>query len=227
MPAGRPHGKGSSSGSTDGRVGIDAVGPVYPPPSHKAPRVYERDRRYAVLVVDMLEDFIYGVLKCERMVPKIPNVVAVVQASRAKGVPVVYCNDSHKPSDFELNRWEAHAMRGTEGAQVIGELAPERTDHVVQKSSYSAFHATELDDVLRSLYGGKGANTLAIAGVTTDCCVRHTAADAFFRRYEVDVLHDGVDAFSQAQHEAGLDYVRYWYLCDVLSSKQFLGRLAP
>ena len=40
----------------------------------------------------MLEDFIYGVLKCDRMVPKIPNVAAVLDASRAKGIPVVYCN---------------------------------------------------------------------------------------------------------------------------------------
>lgn len=198
---------------------------VYPPSSYKAPRVYLRDRRYAVLVVDMLEDFIYGVLKCPRMVPKIPNVASVVDAARANGVPVVYCCDSHKPSDFELNRWKPHAMRGTKGAQVIKELAPRRSDYCVPKSTYSAFQQTELDDVLRSLYGGRGANTLAIAGVTTDCCVKHTAADAFFRRYEVEVVEDGVEAFSAAQHEVGLQYIRYWYLCNASSSRQLVNKL--
>ncbi len=204
----------------------EARGFVYPPSSYVAPRVFNRDRRYAVLVVDMLEDFIRGVLKCDRMVPKIPNVATVLDAARGNGVPVVYCNDSHKPSDFELNRWQPHAMRGTKGAQVIRELAPKGSDFVVPKSSYSSFQQTELDDVLRSLYGGRGANTLAIAGVTTDCCVRHTAADAFFRRYEVEVVGDGVEAFSDAQHEVGLQYIRYWYLCGVPTSAQLVKRLS-
>lgn len=203
---------------------LEAATSVYPPSSFKPPAVYDGARRYAVVVVDMLEDFIYGVLKCDRMVPKIPNVAALLDASRANGIPVVYCNDSHKPSDFELNRWEAHAMRGTKGAQVIPEIAPKGSDYVVPKSTYNSFHATELDDVLRSLYEGKGANTLVIAGVTTDCCVRHTAADAFFRRYEVEVVEDGVEAFSEAQHVAGLQYVRYWYLCGVTGSKELAKR---
>ena len=220
MPS--PHGHGRE-GRAMARA--EALELVYPPSSFRAPRVFRDDRRYAVLVVDMVEDFIRGVLKCARMVPKIPNVAAFLDASRAKGVPVVYCNDSHKPSDFELNRWKPHAMRGTKGAQVIRELAPRKADFVVLKSSYSSFHETELDDVLRSLYGGRGANTLVIAGVTTDCCVRHTAADAFFRRYEVEVLEDGVEAFSEVQHRVGLQYIRYWYLCGVSSSKQLLKEL--
>ena len=220
MPS--PHGHGKEG---EAMAEMEARLSVYPPSSFKAPRVYDADRRYAVVVVDMLEDFIYGVLKCDRMAPKIPNVASVLDAARAKGIPVVYCNDSHKPSDFELNRWDAHAMRGTKGAQVIQQLAPKRSDFVVPKSSYSSFHETELDDILRSLYGGRGANTLAIAGVTTDCCVRHTTADAFFRRYEVEVLEDGVEAFSQVQHEVGLQYIRYWYLCDVLSSNQLIKKL--
>lgn len=219
MPSSHGHGK-------EGRVmaELEAATSVYPPSSFKPPSVYKGERRYALLVVDMLEDFIYGVLKCDRMVPKVPTVAALLDASRSSGIPVVYCNDSHKPSDFELNRWEAHAMRGTKGAQVIPEVAPKGSDYVVPKSTYNSFHATELDDVLRSLYAGKGANTLVIAGVTTDCCVRHTAADAFFRRYEVEVVEDGVEAFSEAQHISGLQYVRYWYLCGVTGSKELVKR---
>lgn len=220
MPSEHGHGRDAKA-----LAEAEAALSVYPPSSFRPPSVYERDRRYAVLVVDMLEDFIRGVLACERMVPKIPNVASVLDAARASGVPVVYCNDSHKPSDFELSRWEPHAMRGTKGADVIRELAPKGSDYVVLKSSYSAFHETELDDVLRSLHGGRGANTLVIAGVTTDCCVRHTAADAFFRRYEVDVVGDGVEAFSEVQHQVGLQYVRYWYLCGAPDSRQVVARL--
>jgi nicotinamidase-related amidase len=198
---------------------------VYPASQRAVPRVYEGDRRYALLVVDMLEDFVRGSLACERIQNKIPNIAALLESARAGGIPVIFCCDSHKPSDFELYRWGPHAMRGTGGAEIIKELAPKKGDRVVIKSCYNSFENTELEDVLRSLYGGRGANTLAITGVTTDCCVLHTTAAAFFRRYEVQVVEDGVDAFDRAQHEAGLDYIRYWYLCDVLSHKRLMGRM--
>lgn len=198
---------------------------VYPRAAKASPRVYDGDRRYAVVVVDMLEDFIRGVLACPRMVPKVPNVAAVLDAARSNSVPVIFCNDSHKPSDFEMYRWGPHAMRGTKGAEVITELRPKKGDYVVQKGCYSSFHETELEDVLRSQYGGLGANTLAIAGVTTDCCVLHTSAEAFFRRYEVEVVEDGVDALNEAQHKAGLDYIRFWYLSDVLGHRKLIKKL--
>jgi nicotinamidase-related amidase len=220
MPS--PHGHGKEGRQ---KAEKEAKQLVYAAPDYVEPHTYSKDKRYAVLVVDMVEDFIRGVLKCDRMVPKIPNVVAVLDASRSAGIPVVYCNDSHKPSDFEMNRWQPHAMRGTKGAEVIHEITPHRSDRIVPKSNYSSFHDTELDDVLRSLYGGKGANTLVIAGVTTDCCVRHTAADAFFKRYEVKVIEDGVEAFSEVQHRAGIQYIRYWYLSDVSTSRQFVKEL--
>ena len=220
MPS--PHGQGREARLMAER---EAKGMVYAPSEYVEPHIYEKDRLYAVLVVDMIEDFIHGVLKCDRMIPKIPNVVSVLDASRSAGVPVVYCNDSHKPSDFEMNRWQPHAMRGTKGSEVIREITPHRSDRIVPKSGYSSFHDTELEDVLRSLYGGLGANTVVIAGVTTDCCVKHTAADAFFRRYEVKAIEDGVEAFSQVQHDVGLQYIRYWYLSDVSTAKQFAKEL--
>ena len=197
---------------------------VYPASTKSRPRVY-KDRRYAVLVVDMLEDFVRGKLACERIHEKIPNIAALLASARKEGVPVIYCCDSHKPSDFELYRWGPHAMRGTKGAEIIKELAPTKDDRVVLKSCYNSFENTELDDVLRSLYDGRGANTLAIAGVTTDCCVLHTTAAAFFRRYEVKVVEDGVDALSEAQHKAGLDYIRFWYLCEAVGHKELVGKM--
>ena len=65
MPS--PHGHGK-----EGKAMAEAeeLQSVYPASSFKAPHVYRDGRRDAVLVVDMLEDFIYGVLKTDRMVPK-------------------------------------------------------------------------------------------------------------------------------------------------------------
>src|SRR5438093_1535082 len=59
-----------------------------------APHVYNNDRRYAVLVVDMLHDFVYGKIKCDRAVPMIPRSGELIDSARGAGVPVLYSNDS-------------------------------------------------------------------------------------------------------------------------------------
>src|SRR5438552_16200212 len=52
-----------------------------------APHVYNNDRRYAVLVVDMMHDFVYGKIKCDRAYPMIPRSVEHIHTARSAGVP--------------------------------------------------------------------------------------------------------------------------------------------
>ena len=56
-------------------------------------------------------------------------------AARKNDVPVVYSIDAHYPQDVEVVRkWGNHAIKGTEGAQVIAELKPEECkDYIVEK----------------------------------------------------------------------------------------------
>jgi nicotinamidase-related amidase len=42
-------------------------------------------------------------------------------------------------------------------------------------------------------------------------CVRHTAADAFFRGYHITVAKDGTDAFTAQAHKQGLEYLENMY----------------
>ena len=42
-------------------------------------------------------------------------------------------------------------------------------------------------------------------------CVRHTDADAFFGGYKIIIAKDGVEAFTQEDHEQGLKYLGYVY----------------
>ncbi len=48
-----------------------------------APHVHDKDRRYAVLVVDMLNDFVYGKIKCDRAVPMIPRSGELIDSARS------------------------------------------------------------------------------------------------------------------------------------------------
>jgi len=166
----------------------------------------------AVLIIDMLNDFVTGDLKCERAKHIVPNLERLIESAHKYNIPVIYCNDAHYPEDFEvIEKWGKHAMKGTKGAEVIPELKPTEKDYVIEKRTYSSFYETGLDPLLKSLYKREGAKTLVLGGLHTNICVRHTAADAFFRGYKIIIAKDGVEAFTQEDNKQGLKYLEYVY----------------
>jgi nicotinamidase-related amidase len=172
----------------------------------------KRKPRYAILVNDMLNDFIHGKLKCDRAAQIIPKIKLLLEKARQKDIPVFYCNDEHLPTDtYELKLWGPHAMKETDGAKVINELKPSANDYIVPKRRYSSFDGTSLNGSLEGTYNGKGADTIIMTGVHAHICVKHTAYDAFVRGYNVIVAEDGVQAFTAEDHRAGLKYMKQNY----------------
>ena len=166
----------------------------------------------AVIIIDLLNDFVTGNLKTDRAKRVIPKLEKLIEAARKHNVPVIYSNDAHYPQDVEVvAKWGKHAIKGTKGAEVIPELKPTTKDYIVEKRTYSGFYETGLDPLLRSLYRGEGVKTVILGGLHTNICVRHTAADAFFRGYKIIIAKDGVEAFTQEDHEQGLKYLEYVY----------------
>ncbi|MGQ9641025.1 MAG: cysteine hydrolase family protein, partial [Candidatus Bathycorpusculaceae bacterium] len=177
----------------------------------------------AVIIIDMLRDFVTGELKCERAQRIVPNLKRLVEAARKHNIPVIYSNDAHYPQDHEVvQRWGKHAIKGTKGAEVIPELAPSAKDYIVEKRAYSGFFETGLDPLLRSLYKGEGVKTVILCGIHTNICVRHTAADAFFRGYKIIIAKDGVEAFTQEEHEQGLKYLRDVYNAKLMAVDEII-----
>jgi len=174
----------------------------------------------AVIIIDMLNDFVTGDLKCERAERIISNLKRLIEAAREKGVPVIYANDAHYPEDFEVvRRWGKHAIKGTPGAEVIPELKPAEKDYIIEKRTYSGFFETGLDPLLRSL----GVETVILCGLHTHICVRHTAADAFFRGYKIVIAKDGVESFTEKDHVEGLNYLRDVYGAELKSVDEIIG----
>jgi len=176
-------------------------------------------RASALLVTDMLNDFVHGALKCERAGTLIPVLQKLLAGARSTGVPIIYSNDAHLPVDVEMGVWGEHAMLGTEGAQVIDELAPQPGDFQIPKRTYSAFHGTGLDSVLRGLE----VDRVLLTGVHTHICGLHTAADAFFRGFKIAVITDAINAFSAEDHARGLEYLEKIYGAEMLTSEQVLA----
>jgi nicotinamidase-related amidase len=161
-------------------------------------------KKEALLVIDMLNDFVLSGAPLE--VPDTRKVAPVIRheidRARAEGRPVIYVCDAHEPDDKEFTKfsWPAHAVKGTRGAQVIEELKPSPGDIVIQKSTYSGFYGTALDETLKRL----GVGALRLTGCVTHICVLFTASDAVLRDYTVAVVADGVAGLAREDHEAAL-----------------------
>jgi nicotinamidase-related amidase len=179
------------------------------------------NKRYAILVIDMLNDFINGKLRLEGVEKIIPNIQNLLDFARLHDIPLVYCNDSHLPNDRELKIWGKHAIKGTKGSQVIKELKPTSKDHIITKNTYSAFFNTKLKDLLQSLYQGEGADSLIITGIHTDICVKHTVYDAFINGYDVTVVEDGVKALPSVDKRI-IKYMKEKYAIEVKKIKDIL-----
>jgi len=177
------------------------------------------NKKSAVVVVDLANDFVFsGGVIAEAGGPAyqvtaqliIPKLQRLLEAARKAGVTVVYATDSHVEGDTELKKWPPHAMRGTKLAEVVSELAPQPGDVVLGKQTYSPWLSTDIEKQLQD----RGIERLYITGLHTDCCARHTTADAFQRGYDLVWVTDALASFTEEAHKAGLEYFKTWYATD-------------
>jgi nicotinamidase/pyrazinamidase len=170
----------------------------------------------ALLAVDLQNDFMPdGNLP----VPDAYDVIPVVNALMEKFDFVVATQDWHPPDhgSFASNHeehevgeviewygldqilWPDHCVEGTEGADFVEGFDQEKVDEVVHKAtdprydSYSAFfdNGHKLATGLDSLLSDRGVDTVYIAGVATDYCVKYSALDARRLDLETYVVIDG------------------------------------
>lgn len=158
----------------------------------------------ALLIIDMLNDFVLEGAPLE--VPETRRIIPIIreeiEKARVEGRPVVYICDAHEKDDREFSKfgWPAHAVRGTRGAEIVDELKPQESDIIIEKTTYSGFYGTKLDETLKNLC----VSDLRLTGCVTHICVLFTASDAVLRNYKVAVVEKGVAGLSRDDHEAAI-----------------------
>jgi nicotinamidase-related amidase len=99
----------------------------------------------------------------------------LIERARSAHVPVIWIQHA----DEELKA-------GSEGWQIVAELAPVAGEAIVEKSYRDAFEGTDLEQVLSRLGVGK----LIVTGAQTDMCVRSTLHGALARGYDATLVSD-------------------------------------
>jgi nicotinamidase-related amidase len=174
--------------------------------------------RTALVLIDMQVDFaspdgaLGGAVDFSTVAPALAAAEALAASARTAGVAVVfvglrtaYLTDSpvwrermrRLGGDPESESGLCRA--GTPGADFFGPV-PIPGDTVVYKARYSGFYGTDLDEILKAL----GADTLVVAGLTTECCIDSTVRDAYHLDYHVFVAADACAAYEPLFHEGAL-----------------------
>lgn len=172
------------------------------------------EEAYALIIADMLNDFVNENAPLE--VPKARTIIDTIKKeikkARKNQIPIIYCCDAHKKDDREFQVWPRHAVKGTEGAQVIKQLEPRKEDYMIAKTSYSCFYKTSLDTLLKKL----GITGVIITGVVTNICVLYTAAEAYMRGYKITIPQSCVTALTQNEHQFALQQMKRIFHAEIV-----------
>lgn len=180
-----------------------------------------RGRRPALLVVDVQRSFADPNYLVNYHLPSDASAAvasattttqALVDAARAVDVPVVWVGLGTDPgTPWRASLWfrtgdpdaaygpDEPCVLGTPGAEWFG-LTPADDETQVVKRGYSGFRGTDLETALRAA----GVDWVAVAGLTSDCCVAATATDAFQLGWPVLVPTDATAAYDVTVNEAAL-----------------------
>jgi nicotinamidase-related amidase len=160
----------------------------------------------ALIVADMINDFIdpQGALYIgARGREIIPFVAAKIEEFRAAGDVVIFACDTHAPDDREFKYFRPHGVKGSWGSQVTPELPFKPGDHRVDKTRYSCFARTNLDDILKQ----EGVEAVEVVGVCTSICVMETVKELFDRDIPAVVYQEGVADFDPEAHAFALKHM--------------------
>lgn len=169
----------------------------------------------AVIVIDMIYDFVYGKFGGEGAQSIINNLVKFLKEAEENNIPIIFVEDSHSEKDTELDVWGEHAMEDSEGSERVNKLS--KTNGInISKNTFDAFYGTELEEVLKS----KDVDKVILTGVSTDICVQNTAAGAFYRGFDITVIEDCTAAISEEKHSDAIKYMKDIFGANITTYKE-------
>jgi len=179
----------------------------------------------ALLVIDLQRDFLdpqgYAAragVDVARLRTTIAPVRRLLAAARTGGMRVIFTREGHRPDladcpPAKLARSRAAGaeigsagplgrllVRGEWGHDLIEDMNLGVGEVVIDKPGYSAFHQTELDQILR----GSAIQTLIVCGVTTEVCVQSSVRAATDLGYHCITVGDACAASEPQLHQPAL-----------------------
>ncbi len=164
------------------------------------------------MVVDMQKDFVDGSLGTEEARAIVPRVLAKMKDFEG---PVLFTQDTHGEDYLETQEGRnlpvRHCIRGTEGWEIVAEVARARQGQVIQKDT---FGARDLPGVLLDMDQDDPIRSITLIGLCTDICVISNAMliKAFLPEVEIRVDASCCAGVTPQSHRTALEAMK---ICQV------------
>jgi nicotinamidase-related amidase len=182
--------------------------------------------KVAVLTNDLQYEFTYKISKSpEELEEKLTKFNEFLNGIRNLNHQVIHLQLINDPNDpavqkrYKNREGGIPALAGRPENQILKTIS-HPSDIVVVKGRDTGFYNNDLDGILKKL----GVNSVIVTGLQTHVCVQTTAADAYFRGYNVWVPSDGVFAPSIDDTNRALEWLAN-YCATVASSSEILALL--
>lgn len=183
-------------------------------------------RNSALVVVDMLYDFIDGSLACQNADNAVKETLKFID-SQTKGqggedheildtFPILFVRDHH-PADHSSFKeqggiWPVHCVAGTHGGEVHKDLVPYVREELTfdkgcdrETEQYSGFEGVNnagqsLGEILELL----DTTDVFVCGIATEYCVRNTCEDLMKAGFKVRLLSECIAYVDNEGHKKAL-----------------------
>ena len=141
----------------------------------------------------------------------VANAIALADAARRKGMPVIHiwmvCEPGHPllaqhAPLFQGLKGENALVRGTWGVAPVPGLEPKLGDLVCEKMSMSGWETSRLESYLRHA----DVDTIINTGSWTNMSIEHTARTAADKGFKVIVPEDACSTMNADWHKASINY---------------------
>lgn len=167
---------------------------------------WEIDPQRAALLVHDMQRYFLSPFPHSVRTPLVGNCAKLRQQCESLGVPVFY---TAQPGDMTQKQrgllrdiWGPGMRSDPADRQIVDELSPKPADCVLTKWRYSAFHRSDLLDMLQD----QGRDQLIICGVYAHVGILATAIEAFSHDIQPFLVADAVGDFSAEHHQMAIDY---------------------
>jgi nicotinamidase-related amidase len=184
-------------------------------------------RNSALVVVDMLYDFIDGSLACQNADQAVAETLKFIDAqTKGQGgedheildtFPILFVRDHH-PADHSSFKeqggiWPSHCVAGTHGGDIHEALQPYACEELTfdkgcEKATeqYSGFEGVnEAGQSLGEILELLDTEEVYVCGIATEYCVRNTCEDLLKAGFKVRLLKDCLAFVDHAGHLKALE----------------------
>lgn len=164
-----------------------------------------------LVVVDMQNDFVTGVLGTEQAVTITD---AVCQIAKDYEGEVVYTKDTHTAQYLETQEGKnlpvVHCQTGTKGWELIDGLKELQSAHNAKVFEKPCFGSISLGEYVKELTENQGLTQVDLVGVCTDICVISNAMviKAFAPEVVINVYEDATAGVTTASHQTALEAMK-------------------